>query len=102
MTPNSPDAGTVPDAPIAPWPAPCRRARRLMAMAAAATLLFSLAIVADLFCRTPRQTAAAGQWIRALCLSGPALWPSGSPLRHPETVHPGVDLRFAPGSEAAP
>ena len=46
--------------------------------------------------RARRQEQSAVRWMRVLDLSSPALWPSGTALRHPETVVPGVDLRHAP------
>jgi hypothetical protein len=33
---------------------------------------------------------------RALSLSQLSIVPTARPLRHPETLHPGVDLRFSP------
>jgi hypothetical protein len=40
--------------------------------------------------------------MKILTLSAPALWPAGSPMRHPETVHPAIDLRHIPGVERSP
>ena len=78
-------------------PAPCRGARRLLTIAAAASLLLLLAVAADQLLRTPRTNDGTGAWMKAITLSAPALWTAGSPMRHPETVHPGVDLRHAAG-----
>lgn len=83
-------------------PAPCRGARRLLIIAMGATLLTGLTMAAALLLRAPRQDEAAGMWMKALTLSAPALWTAGSPMRHPETVHPGVDVRFSPGLVASP
>jgi hypothetical protein len=77
-------------------PAPCHGARRLLTIAAASLLLL-LAIAADQLLRPPRTNTSSGAWMKAITLSSPALWTAGSPMRHPETVHPGVDLRHAAG-----
>jgi hypothetical protein len=82
--------------------APCRGARRLLTVAILAATLVILAAGADWLLRVPRQDRSAGTWMKALSLSAPALHAAGSPLRHPETVHPAVDLRFSPGLETAP
>lgn len=65
-------------------------------------LLLSAVIAADLRLRVPGQADPAVVWMRGLALSAPALWTAGSPSRHPETIHPGVDLRFAAGLERSP
>ena len=83
-------------------PAPCRGARRLLMVAATATMLLVLATAADLLLRAAHQDDSAGAWMKAMTLSAPALWTAGSPERHPETVHPGVDLRFSAGLVTAP
>jgi hypothetical protein len=83
-------------------PAPCRVARRLLIIAVTASMLMVLAITADMLLRVPNQDASAKAWINALALFEPALWPAGSPMRHSETLHPGVDLRFSPGLEILP
>lgn len=79
------------------YPAPCRGARRLLMIATTASILLVLATAADLLWRVARQNDGAGAWMKTMNLSSPALWTAGSPLRHPETVHPGVDLRFSAG-----
>ncbi|WP_372679197.1 hypothetical protein, partial [Desulfosarcina sp.] len=78
-------------------PTPCQGARRLLMIAAAASLLLLLAVAADQLLRGPHTNDGAGAWMKAMTLSAPALWTAGSPMRHPETVHPGVDLRHAAG-----
>jgi len=83
-------------------PAPCRGAQRLLAIAISASVLLGLAATADLTLRSARQNDSANSWMKAMTLSAPALWPAGSPMRHPETLHPGVDLRFSAGLVAAP
>jgi hypothetical protein len=65
-------------------------------------MLLLLATAADMSLRQARQEDSAGAWMKAMALSAPALWPAGSPMRHPETVHPGVDLRFTAGLVTAP
>jgi hypothetical protein len=74
----------------------------LLIIAIGASALVALATAADLFSRGGPQDDAAGVWMQAMALSTPALWPAGSPVRHPETVHPGVDLRFCAGVATAP
>jgi hypothetical protein len=83
-------------------PAPCRGARRLLTVTILATTLAILAAGTDWLLRVPRQDRSAGLWMKVFSLSAPALHAAGSPLRHPETVHPAVDLRFSPGLEAVP
>lgn len=39
----------------------------------------------------------AGRWMKTLELTMPALHPSGSPLRFPESALAAVDLRLIPG-----
>ncbi len=84
------------------YPAPCRGARRLLIIVISASLLLVLAIIADWSLRVGHQHDGASAWVKAMHLSAPALWTAGSPMRHPETLHPGVDLRFATGLVAAP
>ncbi len=83
-------------------PAPCQGARRLLTIAILASALVVLVTAADWLLRAPHQDEAARAWMNELTLSAPALWAAGSPIRHPETVHPGVDLRFSPGLGTAP
>lgn len=83
-------------------PAPCRVARRLLAIAVGASLLIALGIAADLLPRASDRGLEAGTWMQALCLSAPALYPAGSPGRHPGTIYPAVDLRFTNGLEILP
>lgn len=83
-------------------PAPCRAARRLLVIVIIASVVVVLAAAADLLLRAPLRDDPASAWMRALTLSAPTLWPAGSPMRHPETVHPGVDLRFSPALVTAP
>jgi hypothetical protein len=78
-------------------PAPLRGARCLLTIALVACAAIVLALVVDLRLRAPDRDNAARAWMQALNLSAPALWPAGTVLRHPEMMHAGVDLRFAPG-----
>jgi hypothetical protein len=80
-------------------PAPCRGAGLLVAMAAAATALIVFFLAADLLIRTNHEPTAAGRWMKSMALSAPALESAGTPLRHPETLHPGIDLRYTAGVE---
>jgi hypothetical protein len=84
------------------YPAPCRGARRLLIIAIGASLLLMVTIVADQSLRVGHAHDSARAWMKAMRLSAPALWTAGSPMRHPETLHPGVDLRFGAGLVAAP
>ena len=83
-------------------PAPCRGAQRLLIIAISATLLVGFAMAADLLLRAAHQDNSAGAWMNALTLSAPALWTAGAPMRHPETVNAGIDLRFCAGVEISP
>jgi hypothetical protein len=71
-------------------------------VAVSASMLLVLAMTADLLSRVAHQDDSAGAWMKAMTLSAPALWTAGSPMRHPEMVHPGVDLRFSTGLLTAP
>ncbi|MCJ8502235.1 hypothetical protein [Desulfatitalea alkaliphila] len=79
-------------------PAPCRGARRLLT-AALVVVLMALLIITGATLRRSQQTQ---KWPAAFSLVTPALWPAGTPRRHPETVHPGVDLRWCAGLESTP
>ena len=102
MNPADVSMTDSPNASHHPWPAPCRGARRLLILVMVVVGLFIAPIAADLTGRRHKGSHPAGVWIRALALSAPALGTAGSPLRHPEMVHPGVDLRFAVGLEVPP
>jgi len=84
------------------YPAPCRGARRLLIIATTASVLLGIATAADLSWRVAHRNDSANAWMRTMNLSAPALWTAGGPMRHPETVHPGVDLRFSAGLVTAP
>lgn len=73
-----------------------------MAIAIGASVLIAFGLAADLLLRCSQQENDAGFWIQTLSLSNPALPPAGTPGRHPEMVHPAVDLRFAAGLEHMP
>ena len=83
-------------------PAACRGARRLLVVVLGASLLVAMSLIADLQLRAAHQGEEAKIWMCTLSLSTPALWPAGSPGRHPETIHPAVDLHFAAGLESVP
>jgi len=83
-------------------PAPCRKARNLLISVVAATGLLVFVTGSHLLVRTHHDQATAERWMQTLSLSAPALWPAGSPRRHPETLHPGIDLRHAVGVEPLP
>ncbi|VTR69662.1 hypothetical protein DESC_770037 [Desulfosarcina cetonica] len=85
------------------WPAPCGPARRWLVFCAAISLLFLLMTGMLLVSRRAHPPQAPTiTWMQAFTRSRPALWPAGSPDRHPETLHPGIDLRIAPGLEGTP
>ena len=84
------------------WPVPCRGARRLIAFTIILTSLILLIPAVDLLWKGSHGHEADSSWMNAFSLSAPALWPAGSPLRHPETVHPAIDLRFTAGAEIEP
>lgn len=83
-------------------PAPLGQARRLLGIAIVASGLVLIAVVMHLAWLGSRHHADVGPWMKILTLSAPALWPAGSPMRHPETVHPAIDLRHIPGLERSP
>ena len=83
-------------------PAPLHKARWLLGTAIIVSSLIAIAMAAHLVWHDSEHHAVAGSWMKTLALSAPALWPAGSPMRHPETVHPAVDLRLVPGMETAP
>ena len=84
------------------WPAPCRGARRLLAITIIVTSLILLFPAVDLLWNGSHRHEVDGNWVNTFNLSAPALWPAGSPLRHPEMVHPAVSLRFFAGAEIEP
>jgi hypothetical protein len=79
---------------------PGRPAGRLIALSLALSLLLPVLLGADMFFRARRQHEPAAQWINQLDLSGPALWPAGTALRHPDLMIRAVDER--PGPSLAP
>jgi hypothetical protein len=79
-----------------------RGSGRLLFFSVGIVILLLALLGVDLFFRLPGQTKEAELWMERFSLSTPALWTAGSPMRHPETVHPGVDLRFSPGLEFVP
>jgi hypothetical protein len=83
-------------------PASFTGARRLLAVAIGASVLIAMGLAADLWLRGSHQQVDAGIWMQTLSLSSPALQGAGTPGRHPEMVHPAVDLRFAAGLEQMP
>ena len=80
-----------------PTPAPCRTARCILIIMAAVSLLAGALPAADLLLRSRDQDRPAAQWMAALHLFAPALDAAGTSRRHPETLHPAVDLRFMAG-----
>ena len=84
------------------WPAPCRGARRLLAITITVSGLILLTTAADLLWEGYHRHETDIKWMKPFALSAPALWPAGSRLRHPEMVHPAVDLRFFGGAEIEP
>jgi hypothetical protein len=77
-------------------PPSSRWARWCVILALGLPLLIATAIVTDNRRRARQADQAAALWFERLDLSLPALWPAGTPQRHPETLWPGVDLRLMP------
>ncbi|MBR9981093.1 MAG: hypothetical protein KFF50_08710 [Desulfatitalea sp.] len=84
-------------------PAPCRGARWILIVVITVSFLAPLTVTAvRLMPRSACLEKAVIPWVKGLALSGAALWTAGTPDRHPETVHPAVDLRGCAGLEATP
>jgi hypothetical protein len=81
---------------------PFRFARQLLTIAIVFSIMVVLTIAADIIFRSSHQDENARAWMQALTLSAPALWSAGTPMRHPETMHPGVALEFIPGMVSMP
>ena len=81
-------------------PAPCKGAGLLVAIAVAATALIAFSLAADLLIQKNQGPTAASRWMKVLALSAPALESAGTPMRHPETMHPAIDLRYTAGVES--
>ena len=77
-------------------------ARRLLTLALVLSTVVVAAVAADLWLRAADRNRPDQAWMQILTLSAPALWPAGTARRHPETMHPGVDLRFTPGLVRGP
>jgi hypothetical protein len=73
-----------------------RLARWTIVSALLSPLLVVLLMMADGWLRARHDEQIAAAWFERLDLSLPALWPSGTAHRHPETLWPGVDLRLSP------
>jgi hypothetical protein len=73
-----------------------RRARSMVCAAFLFPVVVIAAIAADLHLRAWRQDRSAVQWMQALDLSSPALWPAGTFQRHCEALPTGVDIRMSP------
>jgi hypothetical protein len=80
----------------------CRGAGRLLLFSLITVLLLSAAIASDLLFRKSPQTQETEERMVLFSPFASALWTSGSQMRHPETTHPAVALRFAPGLECPP
>ena len=80
-------------------PAPCHGARMLLGLMVGVCFFCLLLVGMDQLVTGPRPEMRAGKWIARFHLSGPALWPAGTVRRHPETRHPGIDLRCCAGLE---
>ena len=72
------------------------RTRRLWALYLLAVLAPLLIITADSLLRARQADREALLWFEALDLSSVALYPSGTPQRHPETLWPGMGIRLTP------
>ena len=76
-------------------------ARRLLLLSIIFSMFVALAIAVDISVRSSHHADRSREWMQALNLSAPALWHAGTPMRHPEAMHPGVVLEFAPGLVSA-
>lgn len=74
-----------------------RAARWLWMVALSGCLLASGMVALHYVLRTGVREQTCGHWMKTLDLTMPALHPSGSPLRFPESAIPAVDLRLIPG-----
>lgn len=74
-----------------------RAARWLWTVVLSCCLLASGLVAGHYVLRTAVRDQTAGRWMKTLDLTMPALHPSGSPLRFPESALPAVDLRLIPG-----
>lgn len=61
-----------------------------------------LIVMADAVLRARQADHQAVLWLEALDLSAVALYPSGTPQRHPETLWPGMEIRFSPWLSVPP
>ena len=59
-------------------------------------LVLAALILLDGVIRLPGADESAIVWFERLDVMVPALWPSGTPQRHPETLRPFMDLRYSP------
>jgi hypothetical protein len=74
-----------------------RAARWLWIVVLSGCLSASGLVAGHYVLRSGAREQAAGRWMKTLDLTMPALHPSGSPLRFPESALPAVDLRLMPG-----
>jgi hypothetical protein len=74
-----------------------RAARRLWIVVLAGCLSASGLVAGHYVLRAGVREQTAGCWMKTLDLTMPALHPSGSPLRFPESALSAVDLRLIPG-----
>lgn len=72
------------------------RNRGLWALYLLAALAPLLIISADSLLRARQADRQALLWFEALDLSSVALYPSGTPQRHPETLWPWMEIRLTP------
>ena len=70
--------------------------RRLLLLLAVAAIAGLLLLSAGLVWSSDRDHDTCRETVRELYLSHTAFFPAGTPLRHPEGVHLGVDLRHSP------
>lgn len=74
-----------------------RAARWLWVAVISGCLLASGVVAGHYTLRTGVRGKTAGRWMKTLDLNMPALHPSGSLLRFPESALPAVDVRLIPG-----
>lgn len=73
-----------------------REARLFVAAALVLPLAVLAAIALDVSLRSDCQDRIARQWMGALNISSPALWPAGTVQRSPQALPPGVGIRMSP------
>jgi hypothetical protein len=72
-------------------------AKRMIIAALMFSVFILLSILADSALRSGFIDRSPDMLIKGANLSGPAIFPSGHPMRSPESADAAIDLRFSPG-----